>query len=202
MRIWRNIVITLVILAGIGVLRVPMLHAVNASFTTTARLVNSAGVVFDGGFASATSASPNITARVVNSAGKVMDSFATSFCMGTSPSIAANTTDFVACGENATHSLITTEANGQVLIPAVCTISNLSVKVTTAVAAGKNPIITVDKATVGTALTCTVGDGATACTDVAHSFATAAGDLLSISLANPLGANGTGVVYIAFQINC
>ncbi len=126
---------------------------------------------------------------------------ATSFCMGTSATIAAANTDFIACGENPGVTVIATETNDQQLIPAVCTISNLSVKLTAA--ANTNvPVITVDKNTTGQTLTCTVANTATTCTDVTHSFTTAAGDLLSVKLVNPAGANATGVVYMAFQINC
>src|SRR5262249_541503 len=126
---------------------------------------------------------------------------ATSFCMGTSATIAANTTDYVACGENAGITVISTEASAQTLIPAACTVSNLSGKLTSA-ANANTPVITAGKNGIGTALTCTVSNTATTCTDATHSFTSAAGDLLSTKVANPASANSTGVAYIGFQINC
>src|SRR6266851_5067700 len=49
---------------------------------------------------------------------------ATSFCMGTSATIAAATTDFIACGDDPGVTVIATETNDQQMIPAACTISN------------------------------------------------------------------------------
>ncbi len=135
---------------------------------------------------------------------------ATSFCMGTTASIAATTTDFIACGDDAAVALLTTEANAQQMIPTACAVSNLQVTLTTAANANK-PVITVDKNAVGTTLTCTVNDAlgedtTTHCADTTHTFTTtgAAGakDLLSIKVANPAGANATGVMQVAFNLNC
>ncbi len=141
--------------------------------------------------------------------------------MGTTASIAATTTDFIACGDDAAVALLTTEANAQQMIPTACTVSNLQVTLTTAANANK-PVITVDKNAVGTTLTCTVNDAlgedtTTHCADTTHTFTTtgadtthtftttgAAGakDLLSIKVANPAGANATGVMQVAFNLNC
>ncbi len=135
---------------------------------------------------------------------------ATSFCMGTSATIAAATTDFIACGDDAAVALLTTEANAQQMIPTACTASNLQVTLTTAANTNK-PVITVDKNAVGTTLTCTVNDGVgadttTHCEDTTHTFTTTgtagAKDLLSIKVANPASANATGVMQVSFNLNC
>lgn len=170
-----------------------------------ARVVDSTGTVINFGKASATTAAYNETIQLVTGSGNVVDSFTTSFYMGTAPAIAATVTNYVGFGEAGGSTAIAAEANGQYMIPAVCTISNLRVKVTTAVNAN-HPVITVDKNTTGQTLTCTVDnvapDTTTYCQDLAHTFTTAAGDLLSVKLVNPASANSTGVVYVAFQINC
>jgi hypothetical protein len=74
MKIWSRFVIALVIAAGVGILRVPILQAVTASYNSTVRIVDSAGNVING-VASAVTASYNSTVRVVDSTGHVIDSF-------------------------------------------------------------------------------------------------------------------------------
>lgn len=74
MKIWRNIVIGLVLLAGIGIFRVPILGAVSALYNTTVRVVSSTGTVLNG-TASAVTANYNSTVRIVDSTGHVIDSF-------------------------------------------------------------------------------------------------------------------------------
>ena len=122
-------------------------------------------------------------------------------CMGTTASIAANTTDFVACGETPALALITSEASSQSIVPCTGVLSNLYVKITSA-ANTHTPVITVDNATSGSTLTCTVANTATTCNDTSHNPAITAGDLLSVKLANPASANATGIAYISYRMNC
>lgn len=90
MKIWRNIVITFVVLAGIGVFRVPIIQAVSAGYNSTVRVVSSTGTVLDG-VASAVTANYTSTVRIVDSTGHVLDSFGGGSGTVTSPALAAYT---------------------------------------------------------------------------------------------------------------
>lgn len=91
MKTWRNIVIGLTLLMGIGIFRVPILGAVTGFYNSTVRIVDSTGNIIDG-VASAITAPFNSTVRVVDSTGHVIDSFgggtAGTYPSGTSPQLA------------------------------------------------------------------------------------------------------------------
>lgn len=90
MKTWRNIVIGLTFLAGIGIFRVPILGAVTGFYNSTVRIVDSTGNVLNG-IASAVTAQFNSTVRVVDSTGHVIDSFgggSGTVDSGTGPAIA------------------------------------------------------------------------------------------------------------------
>jgi hypothetical protein len=81
MKIWSRFVIALVIAAGVGILRVPILQAVTAAYQETVRIVDSAGNVING-TASAVTANYQKTVRVVDSNGHVLDAFGGSSSTG------------------------------------------------------------------------------------------------------------------------
>jgi hypothetical protein len=81
MKIWSRFVIALVIAAGVGILRVPILQAVTAAYQETVRIVDSTGNVING-TASAVSANYQKTVRVVDSNGHVLDAFGGSSSTG------------------------------------------------------------------------------------------------------------------------
>ncbi len=122
-------------------------------------------------------------------------------CQGTTASIAANTTDFISCGQLAQSSLITSEANAQSIAPCTGVLSNLYAVITTTGNTNR-AVVTVDDNTVGTTLTCTIASSGTTCNDTTDHPTLTAGHLYSVKLANPASANSTGIVQVGYQMNC
>jgi hypothetical protein len=82
---------------------------------------------------------------------------------------------------SATSTWGSVEANRINLISSNGTIKNLLFQITTAPGGGKTRTITLNKNTTPTALTCTITDPATSCSDLVNSVSVSAGDLLSVS---------------------
>ena len=76
----------------------------------------------------------------------------------------------------------TTEADSAVKSPAAATISNFQVTVSAAPGTGNTFVFTWRKSGSDQALTCTIADTATTCTDTTNSFSAAQGNLLSVKI--------------------
>lgn len=76
----------------------------------------------------------------------------------------------------------TTEANVKVPAPASTTLSNLSINLSAAPGTGNSVAFTVRDNAANTALTCTISNSATTCSDTTHSAVIAQNDLLTISI--------------------
>jgi hypothetical protein len=74
MKIWRRFVIGLVILAGIGILRVPILRAVTAVPNFAYHILNDSNVIING-TASATTAKPNGSFYALDDTNHIINSF-------------------------------------------------------------------------------------------------------------------------------
>ena len=96
------------------------------------------------------------------------------------PALTPSGTQFVAIGGGALAS--TTEANVQVGAPSAATVSALFVNLSAAPGAGNSIAFTWRDGASSKALTCTIANTATSCSDTTHSFTVAQGDLVDIQL--------------------
>ncbi|MBI2640944.1 MAG: hypothetical protein HYW91_03635 [Candidatus Sungbacteria bacterium] len=103
-------------------------------------------------------------------------------------SMTAGTTRFM--GPYQSSALEGTESNAQIDAPIAFTASNLYVRTGAAPGAGKTLVVTLRKNSADTALTCTVSDTNTTCTDLSNSVTFVAGDDVALSIVLSAGATG------------
>jgi len=92
-----------------------------------------------------------------------------------------------------------TEADVEAAAPTASTVSNLSAQVSTAPGGGNSVTFTWRKNGADQTVTCAISGTATTCTDFAHSFAVAQGDLLSIKAVSTGTPAGTPTLVIVTQ---
>lgn len=123
---------------------------------------------------------------------------------GTSATITASSTDYIANGQNGGQSVISSQANAQAVWARPGVASNLQCFTTTACQAG-GVLFQVFLGGVGQSLECTCNNtspgAGTLCSDVADTFNVLAGSQLSIKVINSNAANATGVTGCAFMIH-
>jgi len=122
-------------------------------------------------------------------------------CSGSAPTIAANTTNYLACGENSGQAALTTAAAANVLLNRACYIRNFIV-FQAAAANANTPVYTIDVGGAPSAVRCTVPNGRTTCSDTADVATTTVPNSVTISAANPSAANATGIIQFAFDADC
>ena len=90
------------------------------------------------------------------------------------------------------------EANVQVRAGAAGTLSNFTVKVSTAPggSGGRTWTATVRKGGVSTGVTCTISSSATSCSDNTHTAAFVVGDMLSVQI---VGAGNPSATYVTWK---
>jgi hypothetical protein len=103
-------------------------------------------------------------------------------------------------GTNSSSAWNATEANESIPAAAAGTISNLSIKLSSAPAAGKSLAFTLMKNGVATSLTATVSDAATTGTDSSHVVTVALGDTLSWQVV-PSGTPTIATIGVGAQFN-
>lgn len=140
-----------------------------------------------------------ITSPITTSTVGLSGGMATTWA-GMTPNVGATSTDFIAFGEDAGETVIGTESNAAGVWNQVGVASNLNCYVTTA-AGASGDVMMVRKNGSNTALTCTVTNTNTTCTDITDNFIVAAGDKLDISVGGGSNTNATGVASCAFRIN-
>lgn len=114
------------------------------------------------------------------------------------PSITFSGTQYIPIGGGASASA--TEANVDVDSPAAVTIQNMTVQMSAAPGTGNSVAFTWRKNGANQALTCTISNSATSCSDTTHQFTTSSLDLLSIQMVTSGTIVGTPTVVAAAQV--
>lgn len=85
---------------------------------------------------------------------------------------------------------VDTEANVEDIVPAAGTVKNFYFVIDTTPASGRSWTLTVRKNGADTAVTCTINNPNTSCSDTTHSVAFAAGDFIAVAITASTPAPG------------